>query len=184
VSVDPRILELLEILEERRASGEAICRQDVARLCLGCPELIDEVWKRYQELQGFTPPLATQDMRSTALPPEDPSLPKQAIAGESDQTITGPGCAPNWKDPTFPRIPGYEVQGQLGEGGCGIVYKAWQTRLNRPVALKMILPGKAGPDQLARGYAITAQGWWIHNAGAEPAGGLGGVSSAGGSLAP
>jgi len=37
-----------------------------------------------------------------------------------------------------PSIPGYAVQGRLGVGGMGVVYKAVQQPLNRPVALKMI----------------------------------------------
>ncbi len=59
--------------------------------------------------------------------------------------------------PNCPRIPGYDILQQLGEGGMGVVYRARQVGLNRLVALKMIRGGsQVRPDHRAR-FSIEAE---------------------------
>ena len=60
-------------------------------------------------------------------------------------------------------IGGYEIEGELGRGGMGVVYRAWQRKLNRIVALKM-LTGYYGPPELKRFFAEAETAAGLHHA--------------------
>ena len=58
---------------------------------------------------------------------------------------------------SLPSIPGFEIRGELGRGGMGVVYLAREVRLNRPCALKMIRAGRLAGDRETGRFLAEAE---------------------------
>src|SRR5262249_44317268 len=57
----------------------------------------------------------------------------------------------------LPRVPGYELFGEVGRGGMGVVYRARDLSLDRDVAVKLLQDGYPADSPIARRFTDEAQ---------------------------
>jgi len=109
---------IAEFLQEILDSG-----RDPEDVCSSRPDLLDEVRRRLKKFRAVAAQI------------------DEIFPSSTTGAVDGRNAKFKRPDDEMPPIPGYEMQAILGHGGVGVVYRAKHIKLNRTVAVKMLLSG-------------------------------------------
>src|SRR5947209_11305051 len=131
MATTPEASELLLRWQDLRRQGTPVTPEE---LCAGCPERAPELRRQIQAIESMEAMLG--------------------VGADGPAATRADGTADSAEEPV--ELPGYEILGELGRGGMGVVYQARQTSLDRLVAVKMIAAGAHAPPRQRERFRTEA----------------------------
>ena len=156
--------ELLALLESNLGTEKTSRCEDHLQQCESCRWELDRL-AAHSEVWQKTPRLLRQnagssnfvDLGSGELETRD-LVPSESHCVEGDfgygtESLLGPPKHPEM----IGRIGRYDVEREIGRGGMGVVFKAHDAELNRPLAIKVLAPHLANHGPARKRFAQEAR---------------------------
>ncbi len=153
--LDPQTLQ--HLLNQALTAEQSQAAEQHIDQCANCQRELERMaggqhwWSDAANLLSTSDGLATLSVND-ATDPSEHHRAKVATLKQVRQILQSPS-----HPEMLGRLDGYEIESFLGQGGFGVVFKAHDSELNRPVAIKVLAPHLASSGVARRRFAREAQ---------------------------
>ena len=145
---------LRTLLRDGSAKGETDSQLEHVENCEYCQQRLSELAASEEEWRTAAEALSETPARVAPAPQQSHRCEQPVAWTESiaRQLLLPPSHPEN-----LGRLGRYEVERLIGAGGMGVVFKAYDEELNRPVAIKVLAPYLAGSGAARRRFEREAR---------------------------
>jgi hypothetical protein len=151
----PSVPVLREFVAGRLGEPEAGPIRDHVALCASCRRRVDDLETELVPGSDIPSSIPTRSLSQTS--EVSPQQATQEPPAAPDETIELGFLRPSADPRSLGRIGAYEIRGVLGQGGMGIVFKAFDESLQRVVAIKVLAPALATSQTARRRFIREAR---------------------------
>ena len=166
-SRDEQFAQIIADFLDAEIAGQAPDREAILKANPGLADELNAFFADHDRMNSLAEPVRRLDRDEVTPAFDAPTLPPDSRSSFPDDATLPPNQSPDTIAETKgePPRPGtiiryfgdYELLEEIARGGMGVVYKARQIKLNRIVALKMILAGQLASKEDVQRFHTEAE---------------------------